>query len=184
MDSGESHDGESQGGVYYIGCPGTGNNLYHTNSNSWGICWPSDQPKKTPTGCGMHQVYTIAADCQAECILSACRHAATEPKATCCWVTAHSHQQSGECIYMQNMQNIDSEVFCILISAIAYYFAYYSILFCILYCILHSILFCISQHINLHIYAPICKIICQKYFTVYIVHILHIAICRICRICI
>ena len=31
-------------------------------------------------------------------------------------------------IYMQNMQNIDSAQFCILILAIAYYFAYYSIL--------------------------------------------------------
>ena len=85
------------------------------------------------------------------------------------------HQQSGECIYMQNMQNIDSEVFCILISAIAYYFAYYSIFFCILYCILHSILFCILQHINLHIYAPICKIICQK-----ILHCLYSAYSAYC----
>ena len=72
------------------------------------------------------------------------------------------HQQSGECIYMQNMQNMDSALFCILVSAFAYYFAYYSIFFCILWCILHCILFCILQHINLHIYAPICKIICQK----------------------
>ena len=76
---------------------------------------------------------------------------------------------------MQNMQNIDSEVFCILISAIAYYFAYYSIFFCILYCILHSILFCILQHINLHIYAPICKIICQK-----ILHCLYSAYSAYC----
>ena len=44
---------------------------------------------------------------------------------------------------MQNMQNKDSEVFCILISAIAYYFAYYSIFFC------------------MYIYALICKIICK-----------------------
>ena len=76
---------------------------------------------------------------------------------------------------MQNMQNKDSEVFCILISAIAYYFAYYSIFFCILYCILHSILFCILQHINLHIYAPICKIICQK-----ILHCLYSAYSAYC----
>jgi len=85
------------------------------------------------------------------------------------------HQQSGECIYMQNMQNIDSELFCILISAIAYYFAYYSILFCILHCILHCILCCILQHIILHIYASICQIICQI-----IVHCLYSAYSAYC----
>ena len=37
------------------------------------------------------------------------------------------HQQSGQCIYITNMQNMNPALFCILILGFAYYFAYCNI---------------------------------------------------------
>jgi hypothetical protein len=37
------------------------------------------------------------------------------------------HQQSGQCIYITNMQNMNPALFCILIFGFAYYLAYYCI---------------------------------------------------------
>jgi hypothetical protein len=53
------------------------------------------------------------------------------------------HQQSGECIYMQNMQNIDLSVFCILKTGLH--------IFEHIFCILNHIS-CYILHIILHIY--------------------------------
>ncbi len=106
------------------------------------------------------------------------------------------HQQSGECIYMQNMQNIDLSVFCILktdlhiflhiflhilhitlhiFCHILHYDCIFLVIFCILFCIFIVMFYIL--HIILHICWNILHIYVEyaEYRPVSILHIiLHI----------
>ncbi len=71
--------------------------------------------------------------------------------AGCLIISGRYHQQSGECIYMQNMQNTDLSVFCILcrnftmqciVKTGLHIFQYIFCIFCILFCIVF-VIFCI-----------------------------------------